>query len=467
MKEKLTFMIKIGAIGLIALILLIPLEMIDNLVDERSSYRYEAMESVAQSWSESQTLIGPILAIPYTRTTEVKEWNEKKRIETTRKVSHQHYLYLPPEQLFVTSDDKTEERYKGIYTFPVYRTEAQISGSFHIEGIKALLEKENVELKQAPYLVMGISDPRGIRSVPSLQWKEQSIDFQPGCPESIMKSGIHAPLPSLTAEDETQLVHFDFELKLQGMQSFKVAPVGRNVSVNFESNWPHPSFVGPYPTTDSSINENGFRALWELSHFATNISENFMTDHAKKFDSLETEAVGIALINPVDVYQITDRSLKYGFLFVALTFVVFFLFEILKQLKIHPVQYGLVGIAMALFFMLLLSLSEHIAFQWAYLIAAIACVGLLTYYVAFVLGSIVRAAGFGALLTLIYATLYTLLQLEELALLTGSILLFTVLTVIMVITRKFDWYQLAPRTTGTNKDPKNPPPMPTPIETNA
>jgi inner membrane protein len=465
MKEKVTFLIKIGAVGIVALLLLIPLSMIKNLVKERSAYRHEAMDSVALSWAKSQTLIGPILVIPYVESSTIQEWNEKKRVEITRTVSYQRYLYLPPEELNVHSAIETEERYKGIYTFPVYRTKTQLAGTFEIAGVKALLEKENIQFTQNPYLVMGISDPRGIRSVPSMLWDNESVAFAPGCPNNILSDGIHAALPKFTAESEGKKVAFQYDLNLQGMGHFKVAPVGRSVSIDYTSNWPHPSFSGPYPTAESHIDESGFTSSWEISHFATNLGEAFGTDTAASFQELSTKAVGVQLINPVDVYQITDRSLKYGFLFVALTFIVFFLFEILKRLKIHPVQYGLVGIALALFFLLLLSLSEHIRFALAYLIAAGSCIGLLTYYVAYVLGSLVRAGGFGLLLTTIYATLYTLLQLEDLALLTGSVLLFLVLTVIMIITRKFDWYRLASSQENSadeaNHNNQNPPPLPT------
>jgi len=333
MKEKLTFMIKIAAIGLVALILLIPLSMIGNLVEERSAYRDHAMHAVAQSWSESQTLIGPILIVPYTKTFTVQEWNEKKRVETTKTISHQHYLYLPPEELSVTSNIVTEERYKGIYTFPVYRTDTRLAGSFKIEGIRSLLDREGIEFRQSPYLVMGISDPRGIRTVPSMQWNANTVGFDPGCPNNTLDSGIHAVLPKFTTDAEGKLIRFEFDLKLQGMGNFKVAPVGRSVTIDYQSNWPHPSFIGPYPTARSQIDVNGFKSVWEISHFATNLGDTFNTDKAQNFGDLAANAIGVELINPVDVYQITDRSLKYGFLFVALTFVVFFLLCIVFECK--------------------------------------------------------------------------------------------------------------------------------------
>ncbi|MEM6884663.1 MAG: cell envelope integrity protein CreD [Verrucomicrobiota bacterium] len=461
MKEKATFIIKIAVVSMVALVLLIPLAMIENLVDERAKYRLQAMRSVSISWSDSQTLIGPILVVPYTKTLSVQEWNEKKRIETTKTVTQQHYLYLPPESLSVSSDIITEQRYKGIYTFPVYRTDTRLSGSFKIQGLMALFEQNNIQFRQNPYLVMGISDPGGIRSDPSLKWNARTVHFESGCPSNVMQSGIHAELPKFTAYEEGRNIRFELDLKLQGMGNFQVAPIGRSITVDYQSNWPHPSFIGPYPTARSQIDEKGFKSVWEISHFATNLGETFNTNKAANFDHLGGQAIGVQLINPVDVYQITDRSLKYSFLFVALTFVVFFLYEILKQLKIHPVQYGLVGIALALFFLLLLSLSEHIAFHWAYMIAATACVGLLTYYVAYVLESLLMAAGFNFLLTAIYGTLYSLLQLEDLALLAGSVLLFIVLSIIMIITRKFDWYQLSRKGDNFGQNAQDPPPLPT------
>lgn len=451
MKEKIQFALKLAAIGFIALILLIPLQMIKGLIQERQSFRQEAMDAVAKSWARAQTLSGPVLVIPYKQQFEVKQWDEKKRVETTvTKVSHFKH-YLTPEIFFATADLTTEERYKGIYTFPVYRSKIQMEGTFRIQGIDFIFESEDLSFHKPPYLIMGIDDTRGIRSVPSMEWGNRKFEFLPGCPDNDLPSGIHSPLPIIDKEALDTTVPFRFSLDLQGMQTFQVTPLGKDATIQFRSNWPHPSFAGPFPTSSSEIRDDGFDAAWTLSHFATNLGQ---IDNP---GNLSGKSVGIEFFNPVDVYMVTERALKYGFLFIGLTFVIFFLYEILKSLKIHPVEYGLVGIALALFFLLLLSLTEHIPFGWAYLVSAAACIGLLAFYVSHIMKSVARGGTFALLTGFIYAALYCILQLQDYALLTGSLLLFLVLGAIMFLTRNIDWHQLT-RPKPDEKPSVSPPP---------
>jgi inner membrane protein len=454
MKEKIQFVLKLVAIGFIALILLIPLQMIKGLIGERQSFRQEAMDEVAKSWARAQTLSGPVLVIPCEQRTEVKQWDDKKRVETTlTKISH-FKRYLTPEIFFATADLTTEERYKGIYSFPVYRSQAQLEGTFRIGGIEDIFESEDMSFPEPPYLIVGINDTRGIRSVPSMEWGDRKFEFQPGFPDNDLPSGIHVTLPELTREDVGSTVSFRFALDLQGMHSFMVTPLGKDATVRFKSNWPHPSFAGPFPTNRSEIRDDGFEADWTLSHFATNLG------HIQSPTNISGQSIGIQFFNPVDVYMVTERSLKYGFLFIGLTFVIFFLYEILKSLRIHPVEYGLVGIALALFFLLLLSLTEHIAFGWAYLVSAVACIGLLAFYVSHIMKSVARGGTFALITGFIYTALYCILQLQDYALLTGSLLLFIVLGAIMFLTRNIDWHQLTQPKSEANKPAPGPPSLP-------
>ncbi|MEM6820377.1 MAG: cell envelope integrity protein CreD [Verrucomicrobiota bacterium] len=456
MKRKFQILIKIAAIGFTALILLIPLIMIRSLISERQDYRSQAMAEAAQSWADEQTIIGPILVIPYNKQTTVKKWDPEERVHTYHKSSKQYYLYLSPETLDVEASVDSEERYKGIYTFPVYSSSTEVSGNFKIEGMEALSNQKNISFEQPPYLIVGISDPRGIREVPKIEWDGSQQSFNPGCPNNILPSGIHLTLKPFSREQEGKLIAYQFTLQLQGMGAFKVTPIGKNVSIGYHSDWPHPSFVGPYNNSEHSISGHGFEAFWKISHFATNISQTFGKRSSQSFQHLASEAVGVRFVNPVDVYLISERSVKYGFLFIALTFVAFFLFEILKDLRVHPIQYGLVGIALALFFLLLLSLSEHISFAYSYLIAAGACVSLLSFYVTYVLKHSIRGIGFAAILSAVYGTLYTLLQLEDFALLMGALLLFSILAIVMIVTRNVDWYRIAGQENET-KPPTLPP----------
>ena len=414
MKNKFLLMIKIAVIGLIALILLVPLSMIGGLITERQTHRHTAMQEVAKSWAESQRVNGPILAVPCVRTKQVKRWDPEQRIHVEHEEQTRFIVHLPPNELQVAVTVETEERYKGIYKFPVYTTKVRLTGNFDPASLVTVLADPAVEMDGDPGLMVGISDPRGIRSVPKLDWIGEQTPFEPGSHSSLMAKGIHAPLPQINMEDPKALT-FAFTLDLHGMDVFEVVPLGRDTTIDYVANWPHPGFTGPFPPVTRNIGRDGFDARWQVTHFA----------------------------NPVDVYQVSERSVKYGFLFVALTFIAFFLHEVLKRLRIHPVQYGLVGIALAMFFLLLVSLSEHLAFGWSYLIAAVACVALLGFYVTHMLQSARNGGGFTLLVATLYATLYALLQLEDYALLTGAVLLFGVLALVMVLTRKLNWYQLS------------------------
>jgi inner membrane protein len=236
-------------------------------------------------------------------------------------------------------------------------------------------------------------------------------------------------------------VAFEAKLPLKGLQRIDFVPTGRESVVVLKSTWPHPSFYGRYlPRHETG--ENGFSAEWRTSYFATNLNQLY-AQCGRACAAFDAVAHGVELFRPVDVYQQLERSTKYGFLFIGLTFLVFFLFEVLRRLPIHPVQYGLVGFALATFFLLLLSLAEHIAFGLAYAVASLASIALIAVYVSSVLRSLVRGAVLGAMLTGLYAMLYLLLQSEDQALLFGSVGIFAVLATVMLATRHVDWYALS------------------------
>jgi len=251
---------------------------------------------------------------------------------------------------------------------------------------------------------------------------------------------VHAPLPVLDSQGG-QTLEFAFDLKLQGTEQLSITPVGRDSRVELTSGWPHPSFVGEYLPSSREVSAKGFKAQWQTSFFATNLEEA-LADCVREdsCNALTARNFGVSFVDPVDQYLKTERAIKYALLFIGLTFAVFFLFEVLKRMAVHPVQYALVGMSLALFYLLLLSLSEHLSFALAYGIAATACVLLIGFYVSYVLHSALRGAGFGTLLALLYGMLFGLLGAEDYALLMGSVLVFGVLAGVMVLTRKLDWY---------------------------
>lgn len=216
-----------------------------------------------------------------------------------------------------------------------------------------------------------------------------------------------------------------------------VVPVGDDTHIALRSSWPHPSFSGAFLPNERRVDAQGFDARWAVSSLASDAQRQLRSDGA-----VESQAVTVSLVDPVDTYTQADRASKYGVLFVLLTFVGFILFELIKSLRIHPLQYLMVGLALAIFFLLLISLSEHIAFWKAYLVSAVACIGLQAVYLANVLGHWKRGLGFAALLTVLYGALYGLLVSENNALLMGSLLLFVILALAMWVTRRVDWYAL-------------------------
>jgi inner membrane protein len=438
MNHTLTF--KLGAIGLLILLLLLALHMIGGVVDERQAVRSGVLNEIARSSSDAQTITGPVLVVPYRK--RVRSWKTHEKTGERYLVESQSQgrLYFLPERLGVDGELGTELRRRGIYEARLYHLDSRVSANFALPANYGISEGVEDYRFERGYLALGISDIRGIRNNLRLQLGDRQLAFAPGSNESWLGSGVHAPLPELNAGVAQQL-SFSFQLSLQGSSRLNITPVGRESLVTLKSDWPHPSFIGEYLPVQRSISDQGFSARWQTSFFATNMQEALDTcvvqGHCHTF---QQRHFGLSLVDPVDQYLMTERAIKYALLFIALTFAAFFLFEVLKRLAVHPVQYGLVGLALALFYLLLVSFSEHIAFALAYVIAASACVLLIGFYVSHVLRSWARGCGFGLTLALLYGMLYGLLSAEDYALLMGSCLVFALLAGVMVLTRKLDWY---------------------------
>ncbi len=244
---------------------------------------------------------------------------------------------------------------------------------------------------------------------------------------------------------------FSFALTLRGMQTLSFAPVGLNTSVSVSSKWPHPRFIRRYLPERREISAAGFAAAWRVSSFSSAVKQQLQQCKNGQCAALLSNTFGVSLLEPVDIYQQAERSIKYGILFIGLTFVAIIIVEIVKRLQIHPVQYLLVGLALAVFYLLLVSLSEHIVFHWAYLIASIACTGLICFYLCGVMDSIKQGVFFSMLIALLYGILFVILRAEDFALLMGSLLLFAALAALMLITRQIDWYEL----TATRRNPES------------
>ena len=435
------------AVGLLGLLLLLPLALVQGLIAERAGLKREVVRSVAQSAADVQRIALPVIVAPYTRTwIETTERTDDNGARKTTRAERSESATLPflPESLEVSARPELDFKYRGLYRVLTYEAPLRISGKFQLPAYVSSAPAEGRVIWGTPVLAVGVGDPRGIKNSPVLTWNGASIPFEPGATEhSRLGNGISARLASIDGKSPV-MAEFSLVLVLSGMERLSFIPTGRETHVDLDAAWGHPSFFGKFSPA-AQINASDFSARWKTSFYSTNAREAYLECVAgAKCARFEGNEFGVAFITPFDLYQQLERAAKYGLLFVGLTFAAFFLFEMLGSLSVHPVQYGLVGLALALFFVLLVSLSEHIGFAPAYGVAAGACVGLITVYSSVVLGSRARAAGLGAGLALLYGVLFMLLRSEDYALLMGSVFLFALLAALMLGTRRVDWYALAP-----------------------
>lgn len=426
----------------LTVVLLIPLGLIRGTVAERQLYRAQAVEEVARSTAGAQALAGPVLVVPYTdRVTQVRP-DEHGVLRRVAVVQAGSWVFFP-RSLAVRGRMQSLPRRLGLHEVRVYELDAGLRAAFHVTIPQDDDPASPRTIGQAR-LGIGLRDVRGLAGVPSLRVdgtvRQLRQGFGPGGGR-----GLHALLP---APKPGEALGFDVEVTtaVQGTEVLSIVPLAERNTVTLTSPWPHPKFHGEFLPRARTVGADGFDAKWEISSLATNAQAQ-VREALRNASSTEWQAdsVSVSLVDPVNVYSQVDRATKYGVLFVLLTFVAFFMFELLKQLRIHPIHYGLVGLALSIFFLLLLALSEHIRFALAYGVAAVACVGLIGYYLGHVLGGHLRGAGFAAMLGTLYAALYGLLVSEDNALVLGAGLLFLVLAAVMVLTRRIDWYQAAAR----------------------
>ncbi|MGN7725742.1 cell envelope integrity protein CreD [Luteimonas sp. 22616] len=430
----------------LTLAILVPLTMIRGVIHEREGYRAQAVANVARSIAGRQSFAGPVLVVPYREQVDVVERDKYGVEQTVQRIEERQWVFFP-KTLDIGGTLKPETRRSGLYPVRVYAWHGHAQAGFDVR-IPDDADPARARSIGQPRLGYAIGDVRGLRGKPRLRVDGRDLQVLQGLDEQ-GGGGVHARLPVPRAGQQLK-VRSRFDFTLAGTEALDVVPLGDSNHVVLDSSWPHPSSVGTLSPGTLDVSSDGFRAQWELPALAANTQALYLRGMKRGGKGLSEpgalagiDSISLALIDPVDVYTKADRATKYGLLFVALTFVGFFMFELIKQLRIHPIQYGLVGLALAIFFLLLVSLSEHIEFGWAYLAASVACIGLLGFYLSAVLHSVLRGLGFATMLATLYAALYGLLVSEDNALVLGAGLLFVILAAIMVLTRKVDWYRIS------------------------
>lgn len=434
--------LRLVTVGVLVLLLQIPIAMIGGQVSERKQRGAEAVEEVSAKWGRRQVLTGPMLVVPY-----VHRWTELDgNRQPVERREYRHASFLP-EELTIAGTATSEIRRRGIFEIPVYRLELLVSGSFSPPDASDLALDANAVHWHRAHLVVGISDTRAIQQSTELAWDGQTAAFTPGTGgEAAIGEGIQAPI-GLNAP--AGIAKFSFPLVVNGSESLRFTPFGKVTTVTLQSNFAHPSFQGNWLPGNRAVRNDGFEAHWTIPFLGRSFPQSWTGDRDMR-EPIASSAFGVDFVNPVDRYRMAERSVKYAALFILLTFAALWLFEVRAGVRVHPIQFLMLGAALCLFYLLELSLSEHIVFPLAFTIASLAIVGMVTAYGAVVLRSVSRALMIGAGVALLYVYLYVLLVNEDYALLFGSIGLFMILGLIMFATRRVDWYAVGGKSTASD-----------------
>jgi inner membrane protein len=436
---------KVLVIGFLIVVLLVPLSQVESLVGERVGMRQTAAQRVAESWGGVQTTAGVLLVIPVETTRVVIEQTVAGR-ETQRTELRRNVLYVLPDSLKVDANVELTSRTVGLYETPVYTSHVRIAGEFVNRDFAHLLEEQQgreVKWAEARLLVLN-SESRALRAVDDLA--VAGISSPVAADGYAGSAGISASIPEVALRAGGP-IPFRVTLTLAGSNQLNFLPLARKAEISVRSDWPHPKFEGAPAPLDPKISAQGFAARWSVLEINRNFGQSWYDSEVRPGEPVEQSfarsSVGVTFYEPVDIYQRNYRAVHYAVLLIVITFLTFFLWEHLSGIAIHGMQYLMVGLALALFYLLLLALSEHLRFDIAYGVSAGALVSLITVYLSGVLPRASLALGAGAGLATLYTMLYWILRSEDYSLLMGALLLFGVLAILMIATRRIDWSNVA------------------------
>jgi inner membrane protein len=431
LKESVT--VKLAFIAVLTLLLLIPSLLIENLIRERAGRQEETVKEVSDQYSGSQLIQGPVLVIPYKKQVKEKDASGK---ETTKETIQN--LYVLPDELNYKANLNPDILHRGIFEVAVYNSNIKVSGNFRKADLNLLSLSADQLLPDKARLLFSVSDLKGLKTNPQIKVNEQTVTAEPTYGESLFNNGLQVAV-NLGNLDKT--VPFEFSLDLKGSQELSFLHLGKTTDVEVAGNWNTPSFDGRYLPDSRKIDQNGFDAKWRMLYYNRPFPQQWVDDNGLLSNDKKTAdaTFGVKLRLPVDQYQKTMRSSKYSLLIIMLTFISLFLTELIGKQKIHVFNYILIGAAMIVYYTLLLSFSEQIGFNPAYLIASAATIGLIATFLASLLKNRKAALLFSFILTLFYTFIYVIIQLEDLALMIGSIALFIIVAALMYFSRKINW----------------------------
>ncbi len=426
---KNSVMVKLLSMGILVLLLMIPSNMVESLIRERQMTHEDAVNEISEKWGNAQTVSGPVINVPYTT---VFTNDDGKRISEVR------YAHFLPDELNIAGEFDPEIRHRSIYEAVVYKSNLSVSGSFSYPDFSEWNISPNDILWKEATMTLGISDLRGVKQRLSINLNGQNIEFNPGLDNHDMQESgvsIRIPLTELHKQDSAKM-NFTMSFKLNGSKEMYFLPLGKETHVALSSAWKDPSFDGAFLPDSHHVSDKGFDAHWKVFHLNRNYAQKFRGVPS----GISESAFGVKFLIPVDNYQKTYRSAKYAILLITLSFTLFFFIEVLNRKRIHPFQYILVGVALCLFYTLLLSLSEYMSFNKAYIISALAIIAMIGLYTKTIFKSNQLTLLFTLSLIILYTFVFSIIQLQDYALLLGSIGLFVVLATVMYLSRKINWY---------------------------
>jgi inner membrane protein len=446
-----SIMIKLMSIGFLVLILLIPSEWIQDMIVERQQRAGEVMQEVATKWSGSQVITGPVLVIPFKRQEIIDRGKEGKEI---REIVDKAFFL--PEQLDINGTINPQTLHRGIFDAVVYESTLQIKSSFGKPDFKVLGVSEEMVLWNGAHMICGITDLRGISQNPVFSVGDKTFTPEPSkhigvsvegnVGEAVGYTPVQAPHPSSSSGIVTKLNwensdafsgNVNIKLNLKGSDRLDFIPVGKTTDVKLAGPWDDPSFDGEFLPSAREISQEGFSAAWKVLHFNRPFSQEWTGNDQQ----LSGADFGVRLLLPVDQYQKSMRTSKYGALIILLTFISLFLVEITQKVRIHPFQYILIGAALIIYYTLLLSFSEHIGYNYAYIVSSLATVALVSLYSTSFLPSKKLSFLLLLLLVIFYSFVFVIILQQDFSLLLGSMGLFVIISLLMYFSRKINWYR--------------------------
>jgi inner membrane protein len=453
--QKSRWLVKGLIIGVMALLFMVPMLYVKNLVFERQERQQEANKEITSKWAGRQNIIGPVVGIPFWKTSET---------DTNKKIITKHIAYFLPGNLKVDATINPKEKHRGIFKVMLYDSKAAIAGTFSELAIGKLNIPADKFIWNEAFVLVSVADNKGLNDQLSIKWKDSTLELTPQPGDH--NDGMIALLKANSADDFKN-ASFSINIDMNGSEQLFFTPVGKSTVVTINSSWKHPSFSGNMLPQSTDVSDNGFRATWKSMAHKRNFPQQWVdnnyslahylpampsTEEVKEisitertgnttpnYGAISNAAFGVDLFIPVNGYQKTLRTVKYALLCILLTFAAFFLIETSNKKSAHPFQYGLIGLALVLFYTLLLSISEYTGFNTAYLIASGATIALIAWFVKGILASGRAATILSFVLVLVYSYVFSLLQLQDYSLLFGSIGLFITLAVVMYFSKKLKW----------------------------